>query len=138
MYSFKKEDKFNEDVKQYFALNDWDKPKIKVHKLIELYNKVDKKKSLAPRDKDVVYALFNKEDTLMKIGKATEKIGKMFHRMSSYSKFREKYIDKNNINDITVKYVEVGSNVDAWALERYCQAMAYSRGYDQPCENKVI
>lgn|GEM_PF-5273654 len=136
MYDYSKIDDFENDIESYYKLSTRVKPKVISDMMKNLYNRDDQKLSTAPNSY-CVYALYEMNTILHKIGKATEQKYKMRHRMSLYGNFTESYINEKNYDNIQVKYVEVASIEEAWALERFCQGAAFARGEQMLFEDKT-
>lgn len=132
MYDYNNRDFFELDVFNWFQLMGYKKPKVIKDSLNNLYNQTNQKLSTAPTH-FTVYCFYTSNTILEKIGKATEALRGMAHRVKLYSNDLPARI----FNSIQVKYVKVDTVEDAWALERYCQAMAYTRSEIMPMEDKT-
>lgn len=85
-----------------------------------------------------VYALYE-DGNLMKIGKAV--YGGIFKRMGQYYRGDKTgglktYINKQNRDNIVIKYFNLKSAEECWAAERYLQAQAFYYGESMLWEDK--
>jgi hypothetical protein len=132
MYDYSKTDFFDFDVLNWFQLMGYTTPTVERDLLNNLYNQTNQKLSTAPTD-FAVYCFYTGDIKLEKFGKATEALRGMAHRVNIYSN----KLPASIFNSIQVKYVKVDTIEDAWALERYCQGMAYTRNEIMPMEDKT-
>jgi hypothetical protein len=134
MYDYNKVDDFNIDINAFFVAIGKPVPAVKKEMLNILFDQANPRNSTAPTEFGV-YAMYLGSTSLKKIGKGTEKVRKLRHRMSLYGHSTDPNIT-SNYSSIQVKYVEVSSSDEAWALERYCQGMACSRKESMDWENR--
>lgn len=132
MYDYTNLDFFELDVINWFQLMGYQKPTIIKDMLSNLYNQTNQKLSTAPTY-STVYCFYSNNTNLEKFGKATEALRGMAHRVNIYSN----KLASSVYNSIQVKYVKVDNIEDAWALERYCQGLAYTRKELMPMEDKT-